>query len=109
MVLVGALPPVRGALVTVTQLVAGIFASALVMLLLPGEMNVSTTLSPDTSVVQGLFLEAILTFQLIMAIFMLAGEKHRATYMAPVGIGLALFIAELAGELLMDRRLLIAE
>lgn len=98
MVLVGALPPVRGALVAVTQLVAGIFASALVMLLLPGEMNVSTTLSPGTSVAQGFVLEAILTFQLTMAIFMLAGEKHSATYIAPVGIGLALFVAELAGK-----------
>jgi len=28
---------------------------------------------------------------------MLAKEKHRATFIAPVGIGLALFIAELAG------------
>ena len=28
---------------------------------------------------------------------MLAKEKHKATYMAPVGIGLALFVAELVG------------
>jgi aquaporin related protein len=28
---------------------------------------------------------------------MLAKEKHKATFIAPVGIGLALFIAELAG------------
>lgn len=28
---------------------------------------------------------------------MLAKEKHRATFIAPVGIGLALFVAELAG------------
>jgi aquaporin related protein len=28
---------------------------------------------------------------------MLAAEKHRGTFLAPVGIGLALFIAELAG------------
>lgn len=27
---------------------------------------------------------------------MLAKEKHRATFIAPVGIGLALFVAELA-------------
>jgi aquaporin related protein len=30
---------------------------------------------------------------------MLAAEKHRGTFLAPVGIGLALFIAELAGAL----------
>ena len=28
---------------------------------------------------------------------MLAKEKHRATFIAPVGIGLALFIAEMVG------------
>jgi len=28
---------------------------------------------------------------------MLAKEKHKATFMAPVGIGLALFVAELVG------------
>lgn len=31
------------------------------------------------------------------ASFMLAVEKHKATFMAPIGIGLALFVAELAG------------
>jgi hypothetical protein len=29
---------------------------------------------------------------------MLAAEKHKATFLAPIGIGLALFIAELAGS-----------
>ncbi len=28
---------------------------------------------------------------------MLAAEKHKGTFLAPVGIGLSLFIAELAG------------
>ena len=28
---------------------------------------------------------------------MLAGEKHAATFMAPIGIGLSLFVAELSG------------
>ena len=36
-----------------------------------------------------------LTAQLVFTIFMLATEKRRATYIAPVGIGLSLFIAEL--------------
>ena len=34
---------------------------------------------------------------LVFTIFMLAAEKHKGTYLAPVGIGLALFIAELGG------------
>lgn len=29
---------------------------------------------------------------------MLAAEKHRGTFLAPIGIGLALFIVTLAGE-----------
>ena len=39
----------------------------------------------------------LLTAELGFTIFMLAAEKHKGTYLAPVGIGLALFIAELAG------------
>lgn len=40
-----------------------------------------------------------LTALLVFVILMLAAEKHNATYIAPVGIGLALFVAELAGML----------
>jgi len=38
-----------------------------------------------------------LTAELVFTIFMLAAEKHKGTFLAPVGIGLSLFIAELAG------------
>jgi aquaporin related protein len=38
-----------------------------------------------------------LTSLLIFVILMLAAEKSRATFIAPVGIGLALFVAELCG------------
>ena len=38
-----------------------------------------------------------MTAELVLTIIMLAAEKHKATYLAPVGIGLAFFIAELAG------------
>ncbi len=38
-----------------------------------------------------------LTAELVFTIFMLAAEKHKGTFLAPVGIGLALFVAELAG------------
>ncbi|RAH64978.1 aquaporin-like protein [Aspergillus aculeatinus CBS 121060] len=37
------------------------------------------------------------TLLLLVTILMLAAEKHNATFLAPVGIGLALFVAELAG------------
>jgi aquaporin related protein len=38
-----------------------------------------------------------LTAELVFTIFMLAAEKHKATFIAPIGIGLALFVAELSG------------
>lgn len=96
LVLVGAVPISRGSLVFVMQMLGGIVASALVACL-PGQLDVPTALSASTSVGQGLFLEALLTFELVFTIFMLAVEKHRATFIAPVGIGLALFVAELTG------------
>ncbi|KAB8356346.1 hypothetical protein FH972_023930 [Carpinus fangiana] len=71
------------------------FASYIVKVLFPTEFNVQTTLSPDTTLAQGVFIEAICTAELVFTIIMLAKEKHKATYIAPVGIGLALFIGEL--------------
>lgn len=38
-----------------------------------------------------------MTAELVFVVFMLAAEKHKATLLAPVGIGVALFMAELAG------------
>ncbi|KAF8463892.1 aquaporin 1 [Kalaharituber pfeilii] len=65
--------------------------------LLPGNLSVNTGLGGGINTAQGLFLEAFLTFELTLTIYMLAVEKHRATFMAPIGIGLALFIAHLVG------------
>jgi aquaporin related protein len=45
----------------------------------------------------GVFLEMFLTSLLVFTIFMLAAEKHKATFLAPIGIGLALFVAEMVG------------
>ncbi|KAK8070227.1 hypothetical protein PG994_006843 [Apiospora phragmitis] len=56
-----------------------------------------TTVAPGVSVVQGLFGEMFLTAFLMFTILMLAGEKSRTSFVAPVGIGLALFVAQLAG------------
>ncbi|KAI0900804.1 aquaporin-like protein [Annulohypoxylon nitens] len=95
MMAVGALDYVRGPLVMFSQIVGGIAAAGVVAGLTPGPLAVATVLGGGTSVVQGLFIEMFLTAQLVFTIFMLAAEKHRATFIAPVGIGLSLFIAEL--------------
>lgn len=38
-----------------------------------------------------------LTAQLVLTVYFLAVEKHRATFLAPIGIGLSVFIAHIAG------------
>jgi aquaporin related protein len=99
MCLIGALPWVRGCLLFVTQILGGIVAAALVSCMFPGELNVQTTLGGGTSIARGVFIEMMLTAQLVFTIFMLAAEKHKGTFIAPVGIGLSLFVAELTGEI----------
>ncbi|KAI9691361.1 MAG: hypothetical protein M1820_009698 [Bogoriella megaspora] len=97
MAAVGAITPIRAFLLVIAQLCGGMLASELVRALFPTPFNVRTALSAGTSRAQGVFIEALLTAELVFTIFMLAKEKHKATFMAPVGIGLALFIAELVG------------
>lgn len=100
MFLVGALPLVRSILLIFSQILGGVAAAGLVQVLFPGSLNVQTSLGGGTTIVQGLFIEMFLTAELVFTIFMLAAEKHKGTFIAPVGIGLALFVAELTGELL---------
>lgn len=98
MYLVGALPLLRSCLLVFAQILGGMAAAAIVSVLFPGALNVQTALSGGTSIVQGLFIEMFLTAELVFTIFMLAAEKHKGTFIAPVGIGLSLFIAELTGK-----------
>lgn len=98
MVLIGAISIVRGILLFIIQIVAGIVAAYIVQALFQGKLAVSTTLGGGTTIAQGVLIEMILTAQLVFTIFMLAAEKHQGNFIAPVGIGLSLFIAELVGE-----------
>ncbi|KND89365.1 Aquaporin-1 [Tolypocladium ophioglossoides CBS 100239] len=95
--LVGAVKPLRAIMVFVTQLVAAIAAAAVVDGLIPGPLTVANKLSNGTNIPQGLFLEMFLTSQLVLTVYFLAVEKHRATFLAPVGIGISVFIAHIAG------------
>ena len=85
------MPILRGVLVFPAQLVGGIAAAGVVSALFPGPLNCATRLGGDTSIVQGLFIEVFLTAQLVFVVIMLAVVKHKATYLAPIGIGLAFF------------------
>ena len=97
MVLIGAISWVRGVLLFIIQLCGGIAAAGLVKVLFHGELNVSTTLSAGTTIAQGVIIEMLLTAQLCFTIFMLAAEKHQGNFIAPVGIGISLFVSELVG------------
>lgn len=98
--LVGAIGWIKAVLLILAQILGAICAAGIVSCLFPGPLAVRTRLGHGTSIKRGLFIEMLLTAELIFTIFMLAAEKHRATFLAPIGIGLALFIAELAGTII---------
>jgi aquaporin related protein len=96
--LAGQLPWIRALFLIPSQLLGAISAAALVSCIFPGPISsVNTTLFPGVSIVQGLFIEMFLTSLLIFIVLMLAIEKSKDTFIAPIGIGLTLFVAELAG------------
>ncbi|KAH7084741.1 aquaporin-like protein [Paraphoma chrysanthemicola] len=95
--LIGAITPIRAGLCFISQMLAGMCAAAVVSAILPGPLNVSTNLGAGVTPAMGVFLEMFLTSLLVFTIFMLAAEKHKATFLAPVGIGLSLFVAEMVG------------
>lgn len=97
MALIGAVTWVRALVALISQLVGAMAAAGIVRALFPGTFAVTTTLGNGVSVVRGLFIEALLTAVLVFTIFMLAAEKHKGTFIAPIGIGLALFVCELSG------------
>jgi aquaporin related protein len=82
MLLTRSITMVKFFLLLVAQIAGGIFSSYLVSVLFPTPLNVRTTLSADTSLAQGVFIEAVLTAELVFTIFMLAKEKHKGEYIA---------------------------
>lgn len=73
--------------------------------MVPGQISsVQTTLAPGMSVAQGVFFEMFLTAQLTFTVLMLAAEKSKDTFIAPIGIGISLFVAEIAGTHIQKTR-----
>ena len=65
----------------------------------PGDIAATNSvLGGGTSVSQGLFMEMFFTSLLVFVVLMLAAEKSQDTFIAPIGIGLALFVAMIAGK-----------
>ncbi|KAI8905236.1 MIP family channel protein [Powellomyces hirtus] len=90
-----AITPRRGAMFVLAQLIGAICAAAMVEALFPGPFTGANSLKNAISVTQAFFLEMILTGLFTLVILMLAVEKSRGTFVAPVGIGLALFLVHL--------------
>ncbi|EST09849.1 Major intrinsic protein [Kalmanozyma brasiliensis GHG001] len=97
--LVGVLTTRRAVVLFFSQILGGIAAAGLVLGLTPTNSvsSVTTTLQPGINITQGFLIEMLLTSILVFSVLMLAVEKHRATYLAPVGIGLTLMAAHLFG------------
>ncbi|KAK8038040.1 aquaporin rerated protein [Apiospora phragmitis] len=92
------LPWIRAAFLMPTQLVACICAGGVVRAMFPGNLaEVNTILAPGVNIAQGVFAEMFFTAYLVFVVLMLAAEKSRDTFIAPVGIGLALLVAEIPG------------
>ncbi|KAH7269329.1 aquaporin-like protein [Fusarium redolens] len=97
LVLVGAVPPLHALAIIPTQLVAAIAAAGVTDGLIPGPLLVTNALGNGTSIAQGVFIEMFLTAQLVLTVYFLAVEKHRSTHLAPIGIGISVFIAHICG------------
>ncbi|KAL1894063.1 Aquaporin-1 [Ceratocystis pirilliformis] len=95
--LIGAITPLRCVIVMVVQIVAGIAAAGMADALVDGPLRVTNTLGAGTSITRGLFLEMFLTSQLVIVVYFLAVEKHKATFLAPIGVGMSVFMAHMVG------------
>ncbi|KAL1949423.1 hypothetical protein VTO73DRAFT_8304 [Trametes versicolor] len=95
LLITGVIGPVRFVLYCIAQLLGGISAAAIILALTPGPLASNTFLANGVNRAQGVFIEMFITTALVLAILMLAAEKHSATPFAPVGIGLTLFVCHL--------------
>ncbi|PLW21752.1 hypothetical protein PCANC_02935 [Puccinia coronata f. sp. avenae] len=95
LLLVGVISPARFFVYVIAQFAGAITASGLLEILLPGPLAVTPALGADTHPAQGVFIEAFITCALILSVLFLAVEKHRATFLAPLGIGITLFAGHL--------------
>ncbi|PIL35640.1 transporter [Ganoderma sinense ZZ0214-1] len=80
---------------TIGFLVGGITAAAIVHGLTPGPVAFNTFPGPGVSKAEAVFIEMFITSFLVLAVLMLAKEKHVTTPFAPIGIGLTVFVCHL--------------
>ncbi|KAL8280273.1 hypothetical protein RQP46_007387 [Phenoliferia psychrophenolica] len=93
--LIGGVSNRRLAMIVPAQMAGGACAGALAKVLTLGEFGVENTLAPGITIAQGLFIEMFTTALLCFTVLMCAAEKSKGAFLAPVAIGLALFIGHL--------------
>lgn len=83
------------------QFLGGITAAGLVYAILPGPLQAENSVGDGVSTGGGFLMEVFLTAELMITILMLAVEKSRTTFIAPLAIGIALTIIHLVGTCLI--------
>lgn len=94
MCLIGKVAWLKGAFLAVGQVLGAVVAAAVVKIIFPGTYVIQTKLGHGATSIQGLLIEALLTMQLMLAIYFMAVEKHEGNALAALVIGFALFVAE---------------
>ncbi|EMG48595.1 AQY1 Aquaporin-1 [Candida maltosa Xu316] len=95
LVLAQAVPPIRGAIMMIAQMIAGMAAAGAASAMTPGPIAFTNGLGGGASKTRGLFLEAFGTAILCLTVLLMAVEKSRATFMAPFVIGVSLMLGHL--------------
>ncbi|RCK59515.1 Aquaporin-1 [Candida viswanathii] len=95
LMLVRAVPPIRGIIMMVSQMIAGMAAAGAASAMTPGPIAFANGLGGGASKSRGLFLKMFGTTILCLTVLMMAVEKSKATFMAPFAIGIALMLGHL--------------
>ncbi|PPJ49989.1 hypothetical protein CBER1_04715 [Cercospora berteroae] len=97
-VFVGGLSATRAVFLLPIQALAGICAAAAVKALLPGDSRrIEAVLSPGLTVVQGFFIEVLMTTLVVITALVVVARTGALSFMAPFGIATALFFASFVG------------
>lgn len=94
--LVGGLTARRAIFVVCAQLLGGIAAAGAARGLTIGKFGLTNTLAPGVSTGQGLGIELATTAMLSFVVLMLTTEKSKSTFLAPVAIGLSVWLGHVA-------------
>jgi len=83
-------------MITIAQLLGGITAAGVAKGVTLSNFSLTNSTVSGLGNGQGLAIEMFTTAMLVFTVLMMAAEKHRGTFLAPVAIGLALFVGHLA-------------